>query len=213
MEVPRLGSNQNHSHWPMPQAQQHQIPTASMTMLQLVAMLDPLTHWLRPGIEAMSFCMLVRFFTHWATTGTPSLCVSLDLKWVSYRQHKCRSYFCFCSATRCLWIGAFNSFAYKVIIDMNVHNIISLFFWGVLFLGLICSFFFLLFFKKKFNEFYYVCGCTTIIKTQLFLSSLVFFFFFCDLVTLLVLCLDSFFVFVCVSIIDFLVCGYHEIYM
>ena len=43
----------------------HQWPT-----LQPSAMLDPLTHWLRPGIEATFSWVLVRFLTHWATTGT-----------------------------------------------------------------------------------------------------------------------------------------------
>ena len=37
---------------------------------QLMAMPDPLAHWVRPGIEAASLWMLVRFINHWAMTGT-----------------------------------------------------------------------------------------------------------------------------------------------
>ena len=34
-----------------------------------------LTHWVRPGIEPASLCILVGFLTHWATTGTLYSCV------------------------------------------------------------------------------------------------------------------------------------------
>ena len=39
---------------------------------QLAAMLDPLTHWARPGIKPASSWILVRFLTSWATMGPPS---------------------------------------------------------------------------------------------------------------------------------------------
>ena len=32
-----------------------------------------LTHWAGPGIGPASWCTLVRFLSHWATTGTPGL--------------------------------------------------------------------------------------------------------------------------------------------
>ena len=39
---------------------------------QLMATLNPLTHWVGPGIEPTTFSwILVGFLTHWATTGIP----------------------------------------------------------------------------------------------------------------------------------------------
>ena len=46
------------------------------------------------------------------------LCVFLDLKWVSYRQHIYGSCFCIHSVSLCLLVGAFNLFTLKVIIDI-----------------------------------------------------------------------------------------------
>ena len=46
--------------------------------------------------------------------------VSLDLKWVSRRQHVYGSCFCIHSATLCILIGTFTPFIFKVIIDMYV---------------------------------------------------------------------------------------------
>ena len=40
---------------------------------QLMAMPDPLTHQVRPGIKPTSSWILVLFLTYWATTGTPKL--------------------------------------------------------------------------------------------------------------------------------------------
>ena len=56
MEVPRLGVE-----W------ERQLPAYTTA----TAMLDPLTHWARPGIEPTSSWILVSLLTHWATTGTP----------------------------------------------------------------------------------------------------------------------------------------------
>ena len=39
--------------------------------LQFMAMLDPSTHWGRPGIEPASSWILIEFLARWATTGTP----------------------------------------------------------------------------------------------------------------------------------------------
>ena len=72
---------------------------------------------------------------------TFSLCMSLDLKWVSCRQHKYESWFCVHSATLCLLIGAFSSFIFKVIIDKYV--LIAT--WLIV-LELFLQFFFVLFF-------------------------------------------------------------------
>ena len=47
---------------------------------------------------------------------TFSLCRSFVLRWVSCRQHMCRSSFLIHSATLCLLIGAFNPFTFKSII-------------------------------------------------------------------------------------------------
>ena len=41
------------------------------SMLQLAEMLDPLTHWVRPGMEPASSWILYGFLTHWASVGTP----------------------------------------------------------------------------------------------------------------------------------------------
>ena len=48
------------------------------------------------------------------------VCMSLDLKWVSCRQHVYRSSFCIHLASLCLQIGAFNPFTFKVIINIYV---------------------------------------------------------------------------------------------
>ena len=45
------------------------------------------------------------------------LCVFLDLKWVSYRQHIYGSCFCIHSVSLCLLVRAFNPCIFKVIID------------------------------------------------------------------------------------------------
>ena len=49
---------------------------------------------------------------------TFSLYVSLDLNWISCRQHVFRFWFCVHSASPCLLVGAFNLFILKVISDM-----------------------------------------------------------------------------------------------
>ena len=59
---------------------------------------------------------------------TFSLYVSLDLKWISCRQHIYGSCFCIHSATLCLLIGAFSLFTFMVIIDMYA---ILLIVWGL----------------------------------------------------------------------------------
>ena len=48
---------------------------------------------------------------------TFSLCRSLVLRWVSCRQHICGSWILIHSVILCHFVGAFNSFAFKVIID------------------------------------------------------------------------------------------------
>ena len=61
MEVPWLGVKS--------EMQLYQIHTASVTYTATCS--NSLTHWARPGIEPASSWILVRFLTHWATTGTP----------------------------------------------------------------------------------------------------------------------------------------------
>ena len=44
-----------------------------------------LIHWARPGIEPTSSWILVRFLTHWVTTGTPNFSfLNLDFLWCYY---------------------------------------------------------------------------------------------------------------------------------
>ena len=61
---------------------------------------------------------------------TFSLYVSYGLKWVSCRQQKYGSCFCFHSASLCVLVGAFNPFTFKVIIDIYVPIAIFLIVWG-----------------------------------------------------------------------------------
>ena len=63
-------------------------------------------------------------------TLTFRICVSLGLKWVSYRQHIYGSCFCIHSASLCLLVGAFNPFTFKVIIDIYVPIAIFLIIWN-----------------------------------------------------------------------------------
>ena len=66
MEVPRLGSNQSHSPWPMPQPQQCWIRATSATYTTATlsgSNTRSLTHWARPGIEPPSSWTLVEFIT------------------------------------------------------------------------------------------------------------------------------------------------------
>ena len=63
------------------------------------------------------------FLFAWNTFFHPltfSLYVSLDLRWVSYRQHIYGSCFCIHSASLCLLVGAFTPFTFNVIINMHV---------------------------------------------------------------------------------------------
>ena len=68
-----------------------------------------------PALFWFPFAWNIFFHPH-----TCSLYVSLDLKWVSYRQHTYRSCFCIHSASLCLLAGAFNPFTFKVIIDVSI---------------------------------------------------------------------------------------------
>ena len=55
--------------------------------------------------------------------------MSWGLKWVSYRQDIYGSCFCICSASLCLFVGAYNPFILKVIIEMCVPIAIFLIVW------------------------------------------------------------------------------------
>ena len=61
MEVARLGSNWCSSCQPMPQPQQLRIPATSVTYTSGHSNARSLTHWLKPGIEAITSWLLVRF--------------------------------------------------------------------------------------------------------------------------------------------------------
>jgi len=70
-EVSRLGMNLSCSCQPKLQPQQCGIWDMSVTYTTAHGNTRSLTHWMRPGIEPVSSWILVRFVTHWATTGTP----------------------------------------------------------------------------------------------------------------------------------------------
>ena len=76
---------------------------------------------------------------------TFSLYVSLGLKWVSCRQQIYGSCFCIHSASLCLFVGAFNPFTFKVIIDIYVPIAI--------FLGWFCRSFFFFYFLDYVSPF------------------------------------------------------------
>ena len=61
MEVPRLGSNQSCSRWPIPQPQWREIRAKSSTYTTAHGNTRSLTHWARPGFEPASSWILVRF--------------------------------------------------------------------------------------------------------------------------------------------------------
>ena len=71
---------------------------------------------------------------------TFNLYVSLEVKWVSWRQHIYRSCFCIHSASLCLLVWAFSPLTFKVIIDMYVHIAILL---------IVLDLFLLLFFPSR----------------------------------------------------------------
>ena len=54
---------------------------------QLMVMLDPLSHWARPGIKPGSSRMLIRFLIHWASVETLETVSSsmIKLKWAHVR--------------------------------------------------------------------------------------------------------------------------------
>ena len=70
MELPRLRSNQSCSGQPTPYPQQCQIQAMSITYATACGNMGSLTPRVRPGIKPLSSWILVRFLTHWATTGT-----------------------------------------------------------------------------------------------------------------------------------------------
>ena len=72
MEVPELGvKSRMELQQSTPQPQQHWIWATSMTYATACSNARSLTHWVRPGIEPASSCILVRFLTCWATKGSP----------------------------------------------------------------------------------------------------------------------------------------------
>ena len=58
----------------------------------------------------------------WNNFSIPSLClyVSLDLKWISCRQHIYKSCLCIFSASLYFSVGTFNPFTFKLITNMHV---------------------------------------------------------------------------------------------
>ena len=70
------------------------------------------------GIDTPAFFCLPFACNIFFHTFTFSLYVSLGLKWVSCRQHTYWSCFCVHSSSLCLFVGIFNPFTFKVIIDI-----------------------------------------------------------------------------------------------
>ena len=64
-------SNQSCSCRPTAQPHQHLIQAASATYAAACRNAGSLTHWGRPKFELISSWILVRFLSHWATTGMP----------------------------------------------------------------------------------------------------------------------------------------------
>ena len=83
---------------------------------------------------------------------TFSLYVSLDLKWDSCRRHICGCYFCIHSTRLYLLVRAFNTFTFKVIIDIYASMAIFLIVWGWF-----CRSFFFLVFLYYINTFNICC--------------------------------------------------------
>ena len=57
---------------PTPQPTQCGIWAMSAISITAHGKVEPLTHWVRPGIKPTSSWILVRFSTYWATTGIPT---------------------------------------------------------------------------------------------------------------------------------------------
>ena len=100
MEVPGLGgqiravaANLHHSH-----SNGRSKPCLQPT-LQLMAMLDPLIHWVMPGIKPASLWILVKFLTHWTTMGSP------------HRGHSCYYLSCFLADWWLFWMYLWKLFS------------------------------------------------------------------------------------------------------
>ena len=89
-----------------------------------------------PGISTAISALCCCFYFHEISFSIPllSVCVSFSLKWVSCTQHMWGSCFVIHSATVSLFIGAFNPFAFKVIVDRYVLIGILLFIFYIIFL-------------------------------------------------------------------------------
>ena len=92
-----------------------------------------------PSFFFFSICMKYHFHPF-----TFSLCLSFDLRWVSWRQHVYGSCLLIHSATICLLVGAFKSFTLKVIIDRYVFCVILLLDHFTLLFSFLLFFFFFL---------------------------------------------------------------------
>ena len=68
-----------------------------------------------PGFNFVSICLEYVFYPL-----IFSLWVSVDLKWVSCRQHMYESCFCTRFGVACLLIGSFSPFVFKVVVDRYV---------------------------------------------------------------------------------------------
>ena len=68
-----MGWNQSYSCWPQPQPQQCEIWAVSATYAIAHSNTGSPTHWVRPGIEAASSWILVKFVNCWAMKGPPGL--------------------------------------------------------------------------------------------------------------------------------------------
>ena len=69
---------------PQPQPLQHRIQAASVTYTTVHGNTGSLTHWERPEIKPASSWILVRFLTHWATTGISLQPILISPFYLSY---------------------------------------------------------------------------------------------------------------------------------
>ena len=83
-----------------------------------------------------------------------SICVSLALRWVSYRQQAVGSFLFLNPVCHCLFIRVFSPLTFKVIIDRYVFISIFKPYFPVEFIFLLCSFLFFLFLFDGFLLYY-----------------------------------------------------------
>ena len=130
-----------------------------ISSLSLVIFFKVCFFWYEDCWSSICFPFAWNVFSHPLTF---SLYVSLGLKWISWRQHICGSCFCTHSVSLCLMVGAFNSFTFKVIIDIYVPIAILLIVWGWF-----CRYFSSLVFLDYISSFNICCKASLVVLNSL----------------------------------------------